>query len=320
MIEATSTKLEPWQFLFRAAAFSGLFAVVYPLLVVAWALVVPSRVYSNIHIASAARGYSAARLAEAEEMGPVDVLILGSSHAYRGADPRVLAKAEGKDSLRVFNLGTSNQTHLQTAYLLDRFLKKLQPKAVLYEVSPDVATGRGAGAALDLALSDSLSANLFWYTLRARDLKAIHVVLFRAVAEPFGLWALADLEATGVDETYLPGGYARYDGKRVYRHGSETFEALAPTASQLGWLQKNVDRLLGAGARVYLYRAPVVKEVHAFEVDAEEYSQRMQAIAPYMDFNGRIELIDTVDFYDARHMRPPAVTKFSEALRRHYLE
>ena len=39
----------------------------------------------------------------------IDVLVLGSSHAYRGFDPRIFKKA----GIKLFNFGSSGQTLLQ---------------------------------------------------------------------------------------------------------------------------------------------------------------------------------------------------------------
>ena len=76
----------------------------------------------------------------------VDVLFLGSSHAYRGFDPRIFRK-RGYSS---FNLGSSAQTPSQTKVWLKRYLKHLNPKIVIYEVYPGTFSSDGIEASLDL--------------------------------------------------------------------------------------------------------------------------------------------------------------------------
>ena len=68
-------------------------------------------------------GFTLERIREAETAGPVDILFVGSSHAYRGFDPRIFA-ALGFTS---FNLGTKAQSPLNTDFLLRRYWPRLQP-------------------------------------------------------------------------------------------------------------------------------------------------------------------------------------------------
>src|SRR5690554_458534 len=65
-------------------------------------------------------GHTETRLKEVKSFGDVDILFLGSSHAYRGFDTRIFKKA----GFRSFNLGTSAQTPLQTQILLRRYLDR----------------------------------------------------------------------------------------------------------------------------------------------------------------------------------------------------
>jgi hypothetical protein len=77
-------------------------------------------------------GYAYSRLEEVKNYSNIDILFIGSSHAYRGFDPRIFEK----NGLKTFNLGTSAQTPLQTEILLNRYLEKLNPKMIIYDVYP----------------------------------------------------------------------------------------------------------------------------------------------------------------------------------------
>ena len=59
-------------------------------------------------------GHTFTRMQDAQKTKNVDVLIVGSSHAYRGIDPRILQK----DGISAFNLGSSAQTPINTKVLL----------------------------------------------------------------------------------------------------------------------------------------------------------------------------------------------------------
>lgn len=61
----------------------------------------------------------------------IDVLILGSSHAYRGFDPRIFADTL---ELNAFNMGSSFQNPIDSYYTLQEVLRRHTPKVVIFEV------------------------------------------------------------------------------------------------------------------------------------------------------------------------------------------
>ncbi len=113
------------KFLLRILIFSFLLVLLYPLYVFT-ASKVDHFVYgypSKIKNVKGQYGHSWKRLREAKEYGDVDVLILGSSLAYREIDVRAFDSL----GLKAFNLGSSSQTPLQASFLLDNYLDKLDP-------------------------------------------------------------------------------------------------------------------------------------------------------------------------------------------------
>ena len=115
----------------RAVILFTLFAAcLYLPLLFLWGDAVPYWVYTNLKYK---RGHDSTlfMLNEARHIKNPDVLILGSSHVYRGFDVRIFNKA----GYKVFNMGSSSQTPLQTYVLLQRYLKTIRPKCVVYEVT-----------------------------------------------------------------------------------------------------------------------------------------------------------------------------------------
>ena len=106
------------------AAFAIPAYLVLLLITANWA---PDPFKRNINFRMGSYGHMHSRLKEVRESGQVELLFLGSSHTYRGFDTR-LFEAEG---WRVFNLGSSSQSHLQTQVLLQRYLQSLRPKLVI---------------------------------------------------------------------------------------------------------------------------------------------------------------------------------------------
>ena len=90
-----------------------LFALFAAFFYMAALLVLPSFIKQNVNYKKGAPGYLYSRIKEIRTAKNTDLLFLGSSKAYRGFDPRIFEAA----GYRSFNLGSSNQTPIQT-YLL----------------------------------------------------------------------------------------------------------------------------------------------------------------------------------------------------------
>src|SRR5690606_36447324 len=132
------------KFLIRVLKFSLLLPLIWIFGVCVYGGIFPRQLQKNLATTSAG-GYTKTRLNEAEHMGNVDVLVLGSSHAYRGFDPRIFQK----NNVKIFNLGTSAQSPIQTEYVVKRYIEKLNPKVVLFEVSYLSFSSDGLESTLD---------------------------------------------------------------------------------------------------------------------------------------------------------------------------
>ena len=106
----------------------------------------PSTLGRNIQNKRGAVGHMFTRLKEIHSYGPVDILVIGSSHAYRGFDPRVFSR----QGYRLFNLGSSAQTPIQTEYLVKKYIDQLRPRLVIFELFPAVFCIDGVESSIDL--------------------------------------------------------------------------------------------------------------------------------------------------------------------------
>ena len=84
-----------------------------------------------------------------------DVLIVGSSHAYRGIDPRILER----DGITAFNLGSSAQTPINTKVLLHQYLEQINPKLVVYEAYAGTLAIDGVESSLDILSNNKIDIN-----------------------------------------------------------------------------------------------------------------------------------------------------------------
>jgi hypothetical protein len=155
---------------------------------------------------------------------PHDVIVLGSSHAYRGYDP-VLFAQRGYD---LFNLGTSAQTMVQTRILAEEYLDHGNTGLLIVEISKASLGNDGVESAADLTQNVS-SDRAAWR-------------IGRAVGDPRG-WNMLALRLMMkarppmyLDSTYVGRGYCSstdvfdghlpYEGSGVYRVAKEQAAAL----------------------------------------------------------------------------------------------
>ena len=138
--------------------FSSLF---YLIVLFVWASYLPDAFKPNINYRIGSYGHSFSRLKEVEQAKDVDIVFVGSSHAYRGFDPRIFKK----EGFSCFNLGSGSQTPFQTKLLLDRYLDQLNPHVLVYEVYPATFTLDGVESAVDLLSNgkiDEYSIEMAW--------------------------------------------------------------------------------------------------------------------------------------------------------------
>ena len=140
------------EFLKHTLLFICLLSFLYAGCVFLSGLIFPSSTTRNLKYPLGSYGHLNSRVKDIKNHSDVDVLFLGSSHAYRGFDPRIFKK----HGITSFNLGSSSQTPIQTEILLNRYLNSLNPKLVVYEVYPGFLRNDGVESALDLIANDKI--------------------------------------------------------------------------------------------------------------------------------------------------------------------
>ena len=87
-------------------------------------------------------GYSWQRFHEFDPAAHWDAIILGSSHAYRGYDPAVFAEK----GYRVFNLGSSGQTPLNSYFLIKHYLDSMNCPLLIFDMYEGTMQNTGLDA------------------------------------------------------------------------------------------------------------------------------------------------------------------------------
>ncbi len=106
-------------------------------------------------------GVSWFRFKEYDPTKQQDAVIIGSSHAQRGYDPRIFSK----HGYRVFNLGSPSQTPSNSYYLIQAFLDSLNAPLLIFDAYSGVLRVDGLESASDLIINQpnlGASAGMAW--------------------------------------------------------------------------------------------------------------------------------------------------------------
>src|SRR5690606_10648065 len=148
------------------SVFSIFVLIFYVVILSFWSWKMPDFMAKNVRNCIGCYGHLNTRVKEIPNYKNVDILILGSSHAYRGFDTRIFKR----NGIKAFNLGSSSQSPIQSHVLLSQYLDDLNPKLIVLEVYVGTLEIDGVESSLDLAANNKMDWN---YIKTLPDLKNI---------------------------------------------------------------------------------------------------------------------------------------------------
>lgn len=240
-----------------------------------------------------------------------DILFLGSSHTYRGYDTRIFEKA----GISSFNFGSSAQTPKQTEVLLKKYLRVINPQAIVLEVNPILFQIDGAESTADLISNDHIDVEICKLALKSGNLKVINTLIYglyeeyvHHIRESFQEKVVID------DEVYVSGGYVekRTNASFVPEDAYDD-EVIRVRPDQLKSFEKCLRIIKDAGIPYLLVNIPVSKSTYRHFINYEEFDEMMSSYGDYLNFNELMQLDDTC-FYDADHLNQKGVELFDERL------
>lgn len=242
------------------------------------------------------------KISESDTIKNVDILFVGSSHAYDSFNPKIFEKY----GYTAFNWGTSQQSHPQTSMILDKYLKKLKPRLVVYEVFPEIfnATGResmadflNAGKPFEVGFFD-----LFQYE---NSIALFNTYLIKKSRAIFGL--------ENNDENLLDPDVFYYKGyveKRGFNNNKEKIQSVkwVPRKSQLRTFEENLTLLKDLEIPVVLVIAP-----YSFEYSNQhEIIEYLASKGKLFNYNTILKFDANKHFSDFHHMNYLGVKKMNE--------
>lgn len=297
------------KFIINTAIFLLFTSVFYIVCLSFWERYAPSMFKPNINYKIGSYGHMYSRLAEIKNYSEIDILFLGSSHAYRGFDTRIFLE----NGYKTFNLGSSAQTPAQTKVLLNRYLDDLNPKIIIYEVYPATFTIDGVESSLDIIANDLNDLHSLKMALKINNIKTYNTILYGFTRDLLGLnESFIEKKIKGNDK-YVSGGFVE---KELSFYQPTEFEEkeISLRDYQLESFSEIVQTINDKDIELILVFAPIPKVNYDSYVNNSYFDSVMQTYSTYYNFNEIVSLNDSLHFYDSHHLNQNGVKIFNEKL------
>jgi hypothetical protein len=258
-------------------------------------------------------GQSLLRFRELEHIHDLDILFIGSSHSYRGFDPR-LFRAKGYSS---FNMGSTAQTPMNTYFLLKRYLAKIKPKVIIAELYPEVFAADGYESTLDLLANLPFSWELLEMSLATGNPHAVTNSLGKLIREH--KYPLEKFNQVKIDnETYISSGYVETSMARKEELGGKKHK-IKILDSQFRYFSKSMKLAKKFNITVVGVIQPLpddylrsTSNYKAVINDLRHIANKYKVVI--LDFNDMMTLDPVLDYKDKGHLNKSGVLKFNKIL------
>jgi hypothetical protein len=295
---------------FRSIALFTPFAVgVYVVLVVLLGNFAAGLPGKNLKYRKGGIGFLYSRLREIDTVKNVDILFLGSSHTYRGFDPRTF----GQYGMRTFNLGSSAQSVLQTEVLLRRYLHRVRPAMIVWEISPASLISDGVESSIDIVSNQTNDLWSFAMAARQNHITVYNTLFYSVYLDIFRQNAAFTEGRRKMDDVYIDGGFVQKDPQE-YRIINRIPAEVIINAKQFAAFERCLSLIRESGARLVMVQAPIARSLYDSYLHHEKFDAQIGGYGPYYNFNEILDLQDSTDFYDSDHLNQVGVAKFNTAL------
>ncbi|WP_396157232.1 hypothetical protein [Flavobacterium sp.] len=313
----------------------------YVILLMLWGSFLPDEFKKNINYRVGTSGYTYTRLHEVEKYNNINILFVGSSHAYRGFDTRIF-KERG---LTCFNLGTSSQSPIQTELLLDRYLDKLNPSTIVFEVYPYTFSCDGVESSVDVISNSCVDGNSIKMAANINSLKTYNTLLYAFVHRLFvnekpvkeNLFFIESKGNLKYYTTYIPGGFMESKKEWIGNDTLGKSNAMKmnslnekgimtdlkiiqtkdgrwePRQSQIKAFERILKKLKEKNIHVILVQAPINSKYYSLIKCNKEIDSYFSSKEDYYNFNVLMFFDNELNFTDYDHLNQKGVKKMNEA-------
>lgn len=246
------------------------------------------------------------RVREIPQYHNVDILFLGSSHSYRTFDTRFY-RAHGYNC---FNLGSSNQTPIQTRVLLEAYLDSLHPKQVVMEVHPDILNQDGIESAVDLLTNVPLTKEMTHMAWKTGNMKAINTWLYAIFSQKLSRRFDSFVEDSIINHAaYVPGGFVEVDTV-VFERKRYPKRPITIRPEQMEALKSCIEMFKDRNIPYMLVQVQDAEQLRSSFTNEDWFAQQMSALGPF--HYEVLPMDDTVHFYNSNHLSQSGIEMFNE--------
>lgn len=289
----------------------GFTVVAYMILVFCFGRFMPQKLVSlsNFSFSRPGYGHLLLRSKEASTIEETDVLILGSSHAYRGFDPRMFRENE----IKIFNFGSSSQTAIQSEYLCKKYLDQMNPKWVIIETYAPLYSNDGVEANLDFISNTPIDLSQVSMVAKTPDPRIVNTFLYKWIMDITNQKREYQSIHRGYDK-YIKGGYVQKKTDQRPQNLIYDESSVFIIPSQREALRNLIDYCSLNDVKVLLVQAPVSNSYYNSLMGMDSFDLEMNKLAPYINYNQKLPLIDSLHFYDHHHLNQAGVEIFNHAV------
>jgi len=249
------------------------------------------------------------RIEDLSAFEELNILFMGSSHAYMSFDPRIFKK----EGYNAFNFGSSSQTPLQGEFLYSKYLENLETDLIVYEICPIDISDPGVESNIDFLNSIKLDLALIKMTLHLKTFRSANTMVFCLLNQGFG-----NLPTKNDHPAYIHGtGFAPIFGSDPNSERKQKRRTGEVNSNQYAALMNMINAWKKSGQKFLFVQAPVTREFYNSISNAEEMDSIFTQLGPYINYNNseqalKLGLIDTTHFFNSHHLNQSGVEKFNQ--------
>ena len=257
-------------------------------------------------------GFCLQRFRDIEKYKNIDFLFLGPSHTYRGFDTRIFSE----NNITSFNMGSSNQSPVNTYYLLKTYINKIHPKTIIFEISSETLEIDGNESSIDLISNLPFSWDLIKMGFSSKNnlitVNSIFSIFLNRICHSFK----NEMQKAVKDNKYIEGGFVEFTGNSTYSNIINN-PVINPHKSnienyQLKYLKMIIELIKSNKINLILVSTPITAEYKHSIINYNEIKSKIMSIASeenvkYIDFNdaeyfNKMNLKTDKHFFDYTHL------------------
>lgn len=256
-------------------------------------------------------GHMNTRLKEINDYENIDVLFLGSSHSYRGFDTRIFEKS----NISSFNLGSSSQTPIQTEYLLNKYLDKLNPKVIVYEVYAGTFCFDGVESSVDLIANSKNDFETIKMAAKQNNITVYNTLLFGFYKQLLNSNDDFKEPIVKKEDTYIKGGFVQRKMEEL--NDTKSFPKTNKwqfNEKQFLAFQEILKLIKSKNIKLLLVQSPITSKLYNSYTNNNVFDVRINKFGNYYNFNKLMNLDDKKYFYDYDHLNQKGVELYNKEI------